>query len=78
MRTSTACRTFYSAPRSQDIDLYHKPMARNVQLWTDEYHAILDGPVGIGGRYPPCRGNGGRGWDVRLSLPFSRDECRPP
>ncbi len=31
--------------RSQDIDLYHKPMARNVQLWNGEYHAILDGPT---------------------------------
>ena len=30
--------------RSQDIDLYHKPMARNVQLWDGEYQAILDGP----------------------------------
>lgn len=31
--------------RSQDIDLYHKPMARNVQLWTGDYRAILDGPA---------------------------------
>jgi hypothetical protein len=30
--------------RAQDIGLYHKPMARNVQLWDGEYHAILDGP----------------------------------
>jgi hypothetical protein len=38
---------FFST-RSQDIDLYHKPMARNVQLWDSEYHAILDGPAGDG------------------------------
>jgi hypothetical protein len=31
--------------RSQDIDLYHKPMARNVQLWSGDYKAILDGPA---------------------------------
>ena len=30
--------------RSQDIDLYHKPMARNVQLWTHDYRPLLDGP----------------------------------
>jgi hypothetical protein len=34
--------------RAQDIDLYHKPMARNVQLWDSEYHKILDGPAGDG------------------------------
>jgi hypothetical protein len=27
-----------------DIDLYHKPMARNVQLWTRDYQPLLDGP----------------------------------
>ncbi len=34
--------------RSQDIDLYHKPMARNVQLWDGAYNAILDGPAASG------------------------------
>jgi hypothetical protein len=27
-----------------DIDLYHKPMGRNVQLWTGEFRPVLDGP----------------------------------
>ena len=27
-----------------DIDLYHKPMGRNVQLWTDDFQPLLDGP----------------------------------
>ena len=27
-----------------DIDLYHKPMARNIQLWTHDFRALLDGP----------------------------------
>ncbi len=27
-----------------DIGLYHKPMARNVQLWTGEFQPLLDGP----------------------------------
>jgi hypothetical protein len=31
--------------RPQDIDLYHKPMARNIQLWDDDYRPLLDGPV---------------------------------
>ncbi len=34
--------------REQDIDLYHKPMARNVQLWNGAYEAILDGPAASG------------------------------
>jgi hypothetical protein len=28
----------------QDLGLYGKPMARNVQLWTHDYHLLLDGP----------------------------------
>src|SRR5439155_16328237 len=27
-----------------DLGLYGKPMARNVQLWTHEYHRLLDCP----------------------------------
>ena len=27
-----------------DLGLYGKPMARNAQLWTDDYHALLNGP----------------------------------
>jgi hypothetical protein len=27
-----------------DLGLYGKPMARNVQLWTCDYHLLLDGP----------------------------------
>ncbi|HZT83375.1 MAG TPA: M28 family peptidase [Gemmataceae bacterium] len=27
-----------------DVGLYNKPMARNVQLWTPEHHLLLDGP----------------------------------
>ena len=29
----------------EDIDLYDKPMARNVQLWTEDYQLLLDGPT---------------------------------
>jgi hypothetical protein len=28
----------------EDIDLYNKPMARNVQIWTEDHHLLLDGP----------------------------------
>jgi hypothetical protein len=31
--------------RPKDIDLYHKPMARNVQLWTHDFLPLLDGPL---------------------------------
>src|SRR5262249_40038111 len=27
-----------------DLGLYDKPLARNVQLWTDDFHLLLDGP----------------------------------
>ncbi len=33
---------FSTAP--DDLGLYGKPMARNVQLWTHDYHLLLDGP----------------------------------
>lgn len=35
--------TLFSA-RLQDLDLYNKPMARNVQVWTSEADLVLDGP----------------------------------
>ena len=33
---------FSAAPK--DVGLYNKPMARNAQVWTDEYELLLDGP----------------------------------
>jgi hypothetical protein len=33
---------FSTAP--DDLGLYGKPMARNVQIWTDNYELLLDGP----------------------------------
>ena len=27
-----------------DLGLYHKPMARNAQLWSENFHCLLDGP----------------------------------
>jgi hypothetical protein len=33
---------FSTAPG--DVGLYDKPMARNVQLWTDDFRLLLDGP----------------------------------
>jgi hypothetical protein len=34
---------FSAAPK--DIGLYNKPMARNVQLWTEDFQLLLDGPT---------------------------------
>jgi hypothetical protein len=31
--------------RPEDIGLYTKPMARNSQLWTDDFRLLLDGPA---------------------------------
>ena len=33
---------FSTAPN--DLDLYGKPMARNSQIWTQDFHLLLDGP----------------------------------
>ncbi|HEV3167961.1 MAG TPA: M28 family peptidase, partial [Isosphaeraceae bacterium] len=30
--------------RPEDVGLYGKPMARNVQIWTDDFQLLLDGP----------------------------------
>ncbi len=29
---------------AQDLGLYGKPMARNVEIWNDKYHLLFDGP----------------------------------
>ena len=42
--TRTSWRTSSSAPRADDVGLYGKPMARNAQLWTQEFQLLLDGP----------------------------------
>ena len=34
---------FSTAP--SDLDLYGKPMARNSQIWSQDYHLLLDGPT---------------------------------
>src|SRR5262249_10926103 len=36
--------TVLFSPLPNDIDLYDKPMARNVQMWTEDYRLLLDGP----------------------------------
>ena len=42
---STPSRRRCSAPRLSDLDLYHKPMARNCQIWTRDGDLILNGPT---------------------------------
>jgi hypothetical protein len=32
------------SPAAEDVGLYGKPMARNAQIWTDDFHLLLDGP----------------------------------
>jgi hypothetical protein len=32
-----------------DVGLYGKPMARNAQIWSSDFRAVLDGPSGDGG-----------------------------
>jgi hypothetical protein len=40
---SPLCHVLFSAA-PDDIGLYAKPLARNVQLWTHDYELLLDGP----------------------------------
>ena len=42
----TSWPTSCSAPLPDDVGLYDKPMARNVQLWTHDFRLLLDGPHG--------------------------------
>ena len=42
-KVSTVTTTLFSTELS-DLDLYHKPMARNAQIWTRDGELILDGP----------------------------------
>jgi hypothetical protein len=32
------------SPSAEDVGLYGKPMARNSQIWTDQFRLLLDGP----------------------------------
>ena len=32
------------SPKPDDLGLYGKPMARNAQVWTDDFQLLLDGP----------------------------------
>jgi hypothetical protein len=32
------------SPAAEDVGLYGKPMARNSQIWTDQFRLLLDGP----------------------------------
>ncbi|MBL0214083.1 MAG: M28 family peptidase [Myxococcales bacterium] len=38
-----AVALFSTTPEA--IDLYNKPLARNSQVWTEDYHLLLDGPA---------------------------------
>ncbi len=42
-REHALTHTLFST-RPHDVDLYHKPAARNVQLWTHRFEPLLDGP----------------------------------
>jgi hypothetical protein len=48
-----------------DIGLYNKPMAGNVQMWTNEYEPLFDGPIAtydeIGRSVHRIRAGGQRG-----------------
>ena len=41
-------RVLFSA-HPDDVGLYGKPMARNAQVWSADFHALLHGPVALGG-----------------------------
>jgi len=41
--TQKVAQTLFSSA-AEDLGLYGKPMARNSQVWTDDYRLLLDGP----------------------------------
>jgi hypothetical protein len=43
VREDKVARVLFST-KLDDLGLYDKPMARNAQVWTHEYHLLLDGP----------------------------------
>ncbi len=57
---------FSSIP--DDLGLYDKPMARNVQLWTPEGELLLDGPSAPAG--PDQGGDADRAGRRRVRLPL--------
>ncbi len=60
-----------------DLGLYGKPMARNVQLWTKDYHLLLDGPRASREEILRAAQRVARGRPVRLSLPVPADARGP-
>ncbi|HEY8021634.1 MAG TPA: M28 family peptidase [Thermoanaerobaculia bacterium] len=42
-REDRVARVLFSAA-ADDVGLYDKPMARNAQIWTRDFHLLLDGP----------------------------------
>jgi hypothetical protein len=42
-REDKLAHVLFSA-QPDDVELYGKPMARNVQIWTQDHHLLLDGP----------------------------------
>jgi hypothetical protein len=44
LHISTITKTLFSTAL-EDLDLYHKPMARNCQIWTRDGELLLDGPT---------------------------------
>src|SRR4029079_19427636 len=43
LHISSVTKTLFSTAL-EDLDLYHKPMARNCQIWTRDGELLLDGP----------------------------------
>jgi hypothetical protein len=58
---------------AEALDLYDKPLARNCQLWDDDFNLLLNGP-GQTGRKSMKRKNGSSGRTFRLPLFLSADE----
>ena len=53
--TNIGWPTSLFSTKPQDIGLYHKPMARNVQLWSHEFRPLLDGPTAKAADHPRRR-----------------------
>ena len=74
-RTSSLHVLFSTMP--DDLDLYDKPMARNVQLWTEDYQLLLDGPTATPEEIKHAMRTVAGRRAVRLPLPVPGHARRP-
>ena len=75
LHISSIATTLFSTAL-EDLDLYHKPMARNCQIWTRDGELVLDGPTAARADIRARRGPDPRRRRVSLPVPIPTDARR--